>query len=57
MYFSPSFVVLALPFLVAANPLANPPEGHGVPVPIAKRGNTEGNNLHKYASLAQASVA
>ena len=57
MYFSHSFILLALPFLAAAIPLAKPPKARGIPIPIAKRGSTPVGDPSKLAGLAQASVA
>ncbi|KAI0267796.1 aspartic peptidase domain-containing protein [Gloeopeniophorella convolvens] len=58
MYFSPAFVLAALPFLAAAMPVAEP-ASQGVAVPIAKRGGFRNGvvDTSKLQSRVRRSVA
>ena len=57
MYFPLSFVLLVLRFLTPPIPLAEPPKGRGISIPIAKRGSAPVRDPSKFASLVQNSVA
>ena len=57
MFLSHSFFLAALPFLVAATPLAQPPSSRGIAIPIAKRDGGPLGDPSRYESMNQNTIA